>query len=57
MRNAGHACEAVRTYNQIEQNDKGSAVYKIDCLAYSYRLTINNGQSRIERLTANVIRE
>jgi len=57
MRNAGHACEAVRTYNQIEQNDKGSAVYKIDCLEYSYRLTINNGQSRIERLTANVIRE
>ncbi len=41
IRNAGHACEAVRTYNQIEQNDKGSAVYKIDCLEYSYRLTIN----------------
>lgn len=56
IRNAGHACEAVRTYNQIEQNDKGGAVYKIDCLEYSYRLTINNGQSRIERLTSNVIR-
>ncbi len=57
IRNAGHGCEAVRTCNQIERNDKGSAVYKIDCLEYSYRLTIKNGQSRIERLTANVIRK
>ncbi len=57
VRKSGHPCEVVRTYKQIEQNDEGSAVYKIDCLEYSYRLTINNGQSRIERLTANVIRE
>jgi hypothetical protein len=57
IRNAGHSCEAVRTYNQIEQNDKGSAVYKIDCLEYSYQLTVSNGRSRIERWTANVIRE
>ena len=57
VRKSGHPCEVVRTYKQIEQNDEGSAVYKIDCLEYSYRLTIHNGQSRIERLTANVIRE
>ncbi len=56
IRRSGHACEVVRAYKQIEQNGKGSAVYKIDCLEYSYRLTINNGQSRIERLTANVVR-
>ena len=57
IRRAGLPCEVVRTYKQIEQNDNGSAVYKIDCLEYSYRLTINNGQSRIERFTANVIRK
>lgn len=57
IRKSGHPCEVVRTYKQIEQNDDGSAVYKIDCLEYSFRLTIINGQSRIERLAAKVIRE
>ncbi len=57
IRKSGHPCEVVRTYKLIEQNEDGSAVYKIDCLEYSFRLSIINGQSRIERWTANVIRE
>ena len=57
IRKAGHPCEVVRAYKLIEQNDKGSEVYKVDCLEYSFRLTIINGQSRIEPLTDNGIRE
>jgi hypothetical protein len=56
IRKAGHACEVVRAYKLIERKDKGGDVYKIDCLEYSYRLTISNGQSHIERLPANVTR-
>ena len=48
IRASGHGCEAVTTYKLIEQKDDGSAVYKIDCLEYSFRLTIINGQSRLE---------
>ena len=51
LRKAGYACEAVRTYKQLQQNGSGSAVYKVDCLEYSYKLTIINGRSRIERWT------
>lgn len=57
IRNAGHSCEVVRTYNQIEQRVKGRAVYRIDCLEYSYRLTIKNGKSRIQRYTADFLRD
>ncbi len=57
IRKAGRPCEVVRSYKQIERNDKGNAIYRVDCLEYSYRLAINNGQSRIERLTANVVSE
>ena len=57
IRKAGLPCEVVKTYEQIKQNDNGSAVYKIDCLEYAYRLTIANGESRIERWTANVVRQ
>ena len=57
IRKAGHPCEVVKSYKKIEEIDKGSAVYKIDCLEYSFRLTLINGQSRIERLTAHDIRE
>lgn len=49
IRNSGHGCEAVRTYKLIEQKDEGNSVYKIDCLEYSFRLTISNGQGKIER--------
>ena len=49
IRASGHGCELVTTYKLIEEKDDGSAVYKIDCLEYSFRLTIIDGQSRIER--------
>lgn len=49
IRAAGHGCEAIRTYKLIERKDDGSAVYKIDCLEYSFRLTLIDGQSRVER--------
>ena len=55
IRASGHGCELVRTYKLIEEKDDGSAVYKIDCLEYSFRLTLINGQSRIERWTAKVV--
>ena len=57
IRKAGHPCEVVKSYKKIAEIDKGSSIYKIDCLEYSFRLTLINGQSRIERLTANDIRE
>lgn len=53
IRKAGLPCEVVRAYKQIEQRGKGSGVYKIDCLEYSFRLTMINGQSRIEPWPAN----
>lgn len=49
IRTSGHGCEAVRTYKLIEQKDEENSVYKIDCLEYSFRLTISNGQGKIER--------
>jgi hypothetical protein len=49
IRQAGHSCQKVRSYKSV-QNGEGT-VYKIDCLAYSYRLTVTNGQSDIERWT------
>lgn len=52
IRKSGHPCEVVRSYQQIQLNDQGSAAYKIDCLEYSFRLTMVNGQSRIERFTS-----
>ena len=51
LRKAGYSCEAVRTYKQLQQNGRGSSLYKVDCLEYSYKLTIINGRSRIERWT------
>ena len=57
IRKAGHPCEVVKSYKKIQEIDKGSSIYKIDCLEYSFRLTLINGQSRIERMTAPDIRE
>jgi hypothetical protein len=57
LRKAGHACETVRSYNQLDQNLEGTAVYKVDCLEYSYRLTVKNGRGRVDRWTADSIRE
>lgn len=48
IRNAGHPCEVVKSYKQIAQSEPDGAVYKIDCLEYSFRLTILDGQSRLE---------
>lgn len=55
IRNRGHPCEVVRTYKLINQGKGRNAVYKVDCLEYSFRLTLSEGQSRIERWTANAI--
>lgn len=55
LRKAGHPCEVVRSYKLIKRNDAGSAVYRIDCLEYSFLLIFTNGQSRIEPLTAGVV--
>jgi hypothetical protein len=49
IRQAGHACQKVRAYKSV-QNDE-AAIYKVDCLAYSYRLTVIDGRSHIERWT------
>ena len=57
IRNAGHSCEVIRGYKQIKQIDNRSVVYNVDCLEYSYRLTIENGKGRIERSTRPIIRE
>ena len=56
LRDAGHSCEAVRTYELIEQSD-GMAVYRIDCLEYSFRLTIQDGKSSAERMATSVGRQ
>lgn len=53
IRKAGHPCEGVKSYKPIGQSDQGKAVYQIDCMEYSFLLTITNGQSRIEPLTAD----
>ncbi len=49
IRQARYPCEKVRTYSSVEQNGGPTSVYKVDCLEYSYRLTVTNGRSRIER--------
>lgn len=54
IRKAGHPCEGVRAYKLIKQYDEASAVYKVDCLEYSFLITFINGQSRIEPLTKRV---
>lgn len=51
IRKAGHPCEVVKSYKKIEQSVKGGAVYKVDCLEYSFRLTMLDGQSSLERFT------
>jgi hypothetical protein len=52
LRKAGYSCEAVQTYRQLQQNGRPGSAYKVDCLEYSYKLTIINGRSGIERWTA-----
>ena len=54
IRKAGFPCEAVSTYRKLEQTPNGSAVYKIDCLEYSYRMAITKGRSRLEKFTDKV---
>ena len=49
IRKAGHPCEVVKSYKKIAQSVKGGSVYKVDCLEYSFRLTMLNGQSQLER--------
>ena len=51
IRKAGHPCEVVKSYKKIAQSVKGGSVYKVDCLEYSFRLTMLNGQSQLERFT------
>lgn len=50
IREAGHGCESIRTYAALERPAKGTGVYKVDCLEYSYELTITNGRGQIRRL-------
>ena len=50
IREAGHACESVRSYAELERRANGVSVYKVDCLEYSYELTVKNGTGRIRRL-------
>lgn len=49
IREAGHACESVRSY-ELERRMNGVSVYKVDCLEYSYQLTVMNGTGQIGRL-------
>lgn len=49
IRKAGHPCEVVKSYKKIAQSVKGGSIYKVDCLEYSFRLTMLNGQSQLER--------
>ncbi len=51
IRKQGQPCEVVKTYKKIAQSDQGGSVYKVDCLEYSFRLTMLNGQSRLERFS------
>ncbi len=55
IRNEGYACEDVRTYKQIEPIGKETAAYRIDCLEYSYRLTVSHGRSHVERINAHTL--
>jgi hypothetical protein len=50
IREAGHACESVRSYAELGQRGKGVSVYKVDCLEYSYELTVTDGTGQIRRL-------
>jgi hypothetical protein len=50
IREAGHGCESVRSYAELERRANGVSVYKVDCLEYSYELTVIDGTGRIRRL-------
>ena len=49
IRNEGYACERVRSHRQLERNGKLINAYKVDCLEYSYQLTLTNGGGEIKR--------
>jgi hypothetical protein len=54
VRNAGHGCETVRIFDQLELDGKRLDVHKVDCLEYSYQVTFGNGESRVERWTGMI---
>lgn len=51
VRSAGYGCEAVKAFDQLEQNGKRMNVYMIQCLEYTYQATFLNGKSHIKRWT------
>ena len=57
IRKRGESCQAVQTYKLIKQGPGTDAVYKVDCLEYSFRLTLSKGQNRVERWTGDAIAE
>lgn len=50
IREAGHGCESVKSYAELERKASGVIVYRVDCLEYSYELTVFNGTGQIRRL-------
>ena len=51
IREAGYGCESIRVFDQLEFDGKRLDIHKVDCLEYSYQVTLGNGRSDIERWT------
>jgi len=54
VRKAGYGCETIRIFDQLELDGKRLDIHKVDCLEYSYQVTLGNGESHVERWTGMI---
>jgi hypothetical protein len=54
VREMGYPCEEMTAFNQLEQNGKVMDVYKLDCLARSYQITMVDGNAHVKPWTGNI---
>ena len=55
VRETGNRCEAVTAFNQLEQNGEVMDVYKLDCGARAYQVTVLKDSTHIKRWTGNIL--
>ena len=54
MRETGLPCDRVSAFSQLEQNGNAMDIYKLDCGARPYQVTIVEGNTHIKPWTGNI---
>jgi hypothetical protein len=54
VRKTGYPCANVTSFKELRQDARETHIYKLDCVSYSYQVTVAEGEAYVWPWTGNV---